>query len=93
MSKNYHPMLTRFIIDLFQSEGNTTGAQLIFTTHDTSLLSNSQFRRDEVAFVEKDNKGMSKLFTLADLKVRADASFAKDYFNGRYGAIPMIKHS
>jgi len=91
LSQSYHPMLTRFIIDLFQSIDNKSGAQLIFTTHDTSLLSNSQFRRDEVAFIEKNKRGESRLYTLADLKVRSDASFAKDYFNGRYGAIPIIK--
>ena len=90
LSQSYHPMITRFIVDLFQSEENKNGAQLIFTTHDTSLLNNSQFRRDEVAFIEKNNRGESRLYTLADLKVRSDASFAKDYFNGRYGAIPII---
>ncbi len=91
LSESLHPLLTRFILDLFQSKENKSGAQLIFTTHDTSLLSNNQFRRDEVGFIEKNSRGESRLFTLADLRVRSDASFAKDYFNGRYGAIPVFQ--
>lgn len=90
LSSRLHPILTKFIVDLFQSDLNTK-TQLIFTTHDTNLMNKSQFRRDEIVFVDKDIRGVSKLYTLSDLDVRKDASFEKDYFSGKYGAIPIIK--
>lgn len=89
MSARLHPILTKFIVDLFQGKKNN-GAQLIFTTHDISLMNRKQFRRDEIAFVEKNKKGESTLYTLADIKARSDASFAKDYMAGKYGAIPVL---
>ena len=72
-SAGLHPILTKFIVDLFQGKKNRE-AQLIFTTHDISLMNRNQFRRDEIAFVEKNKKGESTLYTLADIKVRSDAS-------------------
>lgn len=90
ISARLHPILTKFIVDLFQSKRNN-GAQLIFTTHDISLMNRDQFRRDEIAFVEKNKKGESTLYTLADIKARSDASFAKDYMAGKYGAIPVLE--
>lgn len=89
LSARLHPILTKFIVDLFQGKMNKE-AQLIFTTHDVSLMNRNQFRRDEIAFVEKNKKGESTIYTLADIKARSDASFAKDYMAGRYGAIPIL---
>lgn len=89
MSARLHPILTKFIVDLFQSKKNEK-AQLIFTTHDVSLMNRNQFRRDEIAFVEKNIKGESTIYTLADIKARSDASFSKDYMAGKYGAIPVL---
>ncbi len=91
MSARLHPLLTKLIIDIFQSVSNTK-AQLIFTTHDISLLNHSQFRRDEIVFVDKNTKGESSLYALSDLKVREDATFYKDYLQGKYGAIPMFNY-
>lgn len=89
LSARLHPILTKFIVDLFQSELNKE-AQMIFTTHDISLMNRNQLRRDEIAFVDKNEKGESFLYTLADIKARSDASFSKDYLAGKYGAIPVI---
>ena len=91
MSARLHPLLTKLIIDIFQS-GSNSKAQLIFTTHDISLLNHDQFRRDEVVFVDKNEKGESSLYALSDLKVREDASFSKDYLQGKYGAIPIFDY-
>ena len=86
-----HPLLTRKLIGLFHSkELNPNHAQLIFATHDTNLLSNKLFRRDQIWFVEKDEEGASHLYSLAELKVRNDASFGSEYLQGRYGAIPIF---
>jgi AAA15 family ATPase/GTPase len=92
LSARLHPLLTKFIVDLFQSDKNTNHAQLIFTTHDTSILNKEQFRRDEILFVDKNELGASTIYSLADLKtVRQDATYNKDYFSGKYGAIPIFQ--
>lgn len=86
-----HPLITRELICLFNSnETNPHNAQLIFTTHDTNLLSSKTFRRDQIWFTEKDNKGATDLYSLVEYKVGKDASFERDYIIGKYGAIPFI---
>ena len=86
-----HPLLTCRIITLFNSqETNPKNAQLIFTTHDTNLLSANIFRRDQIWFTQKDRYGATDLYSLAEYKVRNDASFEKDYLSGKYGAIPIL---
>lgn len=86
-----HPLLTCRIITLFNSkETNPKNAQLIFTTHDTNLLSANIFRRDQIWFTQKDRYGATELYSLAEYKVRNDASFEKDYLSGKYGAIPIV---
>jgi AAA15 family ATPase/GTPase len=91
MEARFHPNMTQALIQLFNSlESNSKRAQLVFSTHDTNLLSSKLLRRDQIWFVEKDQLGISHLYSLAELKVRNDASFEKDYIQGRYGAIPFI---
>lgn len=84
-----HPLLLKFIIDLFYEQNST--AQLIYTTHDTTLMDKKFFRRDQIWFVQKDEFGYSELSALSDFKVRSDASFEKDYLAGVYGGIPFLK--
>lgn len=83
-----HPLLLKFIIDLFYNNGSK--AQLIYTTHDTTLMDKKFFRRDQIWFVQKDENGHSELCALSDFKVRSDASFEKDYLSGVYGGIPFL---
>jgi AAA15 family ATPase/GTPase len=86
----FHPLLTRKIVELFNSKENK-GAQLIFVTHDTNLLSSDLLRRDQIEFVEKDKYGASHLYSLVQFKgIRNNASFEKDYIQGKYGAIPFL---
>lgn len=86
----FHPLLTKKIIELFNSKNNLS-SQLIFTTHDTNLLSADLLRRDQIEFVEKDKYGASHLYSLVKFKgIRNTASFEKDYINGKYGAIPFL---
>ena len=84
-----HPLLLKFIVDLFYD--TSSKAQLIYTTHDTTLMDKKFFRRDQIWFVQKDEFGYSELSALSDFKVRSDASFEKDYLAGVYGGIPLIK--
>ena len=92
-----HPLLTRYIINLFHnSETNKGNGQLIYSTHDTVNLNKDTFRRDEIWFAEKDKDGISTIYSLADykindVKVRNDATYNKDYLSGRYGAIPVLE--
>ncbi|BAZ29756.1 hypothetical protein NIES4074_22030 [Cylindrospermum sp. NIES-4074] len=86
-----HPLISKAIVELFNSkETNYNNAQLIFMTHDTNLLSNKIFRRDQIWFTEKNKYGATDLYSLVEYKVRNDASFESDYIKGRYGAIPFI---
>jgi hypothetical protein len=86
-----HPLITREIISLFNSnQTNPHNAQLIFMTHDTNILSHKFFRRDQIWFAEKDKFGATHLYSLAEYKIRNDASFENDYIQGRYGAVPFI---
>lgn len=89
LNDKLHPLLLKFIIDLFYTSDSK--AQLIYTTHDTTLMDKKFFRRDQIWFVDKDEDGYSKLTALSDYKVRSDASFEKDYLSGVYGGIPMLK--
>jgi AAA15 family ATPase/GTPase len=87
-----HPRLSMHLIGLFQSpETNPYAAQLIFTTHDTSLL--GRLNRDEVWFTEKGGDGATRLTALSDFggeKVRRSTNLEKAYLQGRFGAIPEV---
>lgn len=86
-----HPLITKAIVEMFHSSTfNANNAQLIFTTHDTNLLHNKMFRRDQIWFTEKDDMGRTHLHSLVEYKVRNDTSYEKDYIKGKYGAIPFI---
>ncbi len=91
-----HPNLVLELIRLFNNpETNPHHAQIIFTTHNTNLLSAKLFRRDQIWFMEKSRQGVSDLYSLVEYRVdgkiiRNDASFEKDYIAGRYGAVPFI---
>lgn len=88
-----HPLLARAILRQFTSAtANPHHAQLVVTTHDTTILNKETLRRDQIWFTEKDRSANTRLFSLAELKVRNDASFDKDYITGRYGAIPFLRN-
>lgn len=97
LDSQLHPLLTRKIVNLFNCQDNgSEGAQLIFTTHDTNLLSKKQLRRDQVVFVEKDKKAMTRITPMIDIKFdngtkpRTDSNYEKNYLEGKYGAIPYF---
>ena len=83
-----HPLLVHHLVKLLNC--NNSKAQLIFTTHDTTLLSQRIMRRDQVYFVEKDQQQSTKLYSLADFSPRKNEALEKGYLNGRYGAIPFL---
>ena len=88
-----HPLLTRWLITQFHDPvTNPLGAQLIFTTHDASLLDAKLFRRDQLWFTERDRAGATSLYSLWDFKKkpRREENVRKGYLAGRYGAIPLV---
>ena len=87
-----HPLLIRFLIDRFHSPiTNRQSAQLVFTTHNTSILTKEMFRRDQIWFVEKSQDGASKLYPLSDFSPRKEEDFQRWYMRGRYGALPILE--
>jgi uncharacterized protein len=88
---NMHPKLLSFLIQKFQSNTtNPNNAQMICSTHNTTLLDKEIFRRDQFWFVEKDNGGASKLYPLTDFSPRNDEVIERWYMRGRYGALPIL---
>lgn len=88
-----HPLLTRGLLELFQSaKWNAKGAQLIFATHDNTLMNQSLFRRDQIWLVEKDAQQASRLFSLYDFadKPRKGEAIHRGYLAGRYGGVPTL---
>ncbi|WP_026923357.1 AAA family ATPase [Glycomyces arizonensis] len=90
-----HPRLIARIIELFQDpRTNPRNAQLIFSTHDASLLGTSFgepiLKRDEVWFVEKNEDGASELYPLTSFKPRKEHNLERHYLGGSYGAVPDI---
>lgn len=95
LDASLHPRLALEVIHIFQDPArNPRNAQLLFTTHDTTLLGNlmgePSLHRDQVWFVEKDQDGASHLYPLTDFKPRKFENLERGYLQGRYGAIPFI---
>lgn len=90
IDNSLHPILVLNLINLINSSTNKKGAQLIFSTHDTSLLDSKHFRRDQIWFVEKDQKNATNLYSLLEFSPRKHETYGKYYLQGRYGALPYI---
>lgn len=92
LDASLHPRLSARLLELFQDpETNPGGAQLIFTTHDTSLL--NFLNRDEVWLTEKTEGATTKLTALAEYggdKVRRSLNLERAYLQGRFGAVPEL---
>lgn len=90
--RSLHPEIAQYILGLFNDpEVNTKGAQFIFATHDTTLLSpENKLRRDQINLVEKNEKGETEMFTVSDIKGIREGNYEKWYLEGRLGAVPNI---
>ena len=92
LDSRLHSILTRNLLNMFH-EGNKHNAQFVLALHDPLSMENECFRRDQIYLVEKDQYGVSSLYSLLDYKkVRNDEKFSKNYLKGNYGAIPYIKN-
>lgn len=92
LDTSLHTLLVRELVRLFhRPEINASGAQLIFTTHDTSLLDAPDlFRRDQVWLVEKDREQASALVSLSEFSPRKNEALERGYLMGRYGGVPFL---
>lgn len=92
-SDKLHPLLMRYLINMFYNDSiNKHGAQLILTTHDTSLLKQEYLRRDQIWFVQKKSDNSTKLYPLTNFKPRKDReNIEKNYLSGNYGALPYLR--
>ncbi len=90
---NLHPLLVQYLVEMFHNpELNRHGAQLIFTTHETSILNQELFRRDQIWFCEREPDQATRLYPLSDFAVRKGTeNIERGYLSGRYGALPFLK--
>ena len=88
-----HPALVELIVAKFQSKKtNPNGAQIVFTTHNTDLLSMELLRKDQLYFVDKDKEdGASELYSISDFSTRTTENVRKGYLLGKYGAAPNVE--
>lgn len=93
IERSLHPVLLNNLVSLFfDRELNDKNAQLIFTTHDLSLMNEQLLRRDQIWFVEKNqDTGSSELYPLSDFSPRKEDNILNRYLYGAYGAIPFIE--
>ena len=90
---NLHRNISYKIIKLFNTHLPNNSAQLIFTSHDISLLSLNLFRNDQIWFAQLGKDRVTELYSLVEIKnIRADENIAKGYIMGRYGAVPSFKN-
>lgn len=90
LERSMHPNLAWKFVEFFLKAGKGTQSQLIFTTHESTLLDLDLMRRDGIWFAEKNREGATQLYSLAEFKVRNDLRIEKGYLQGRFGAIPFL---
>ena len=96
LDMSLHPRYVRELVRLFRCpDTNPNQSQMIFSSHDVTLMSNLGFDqagvldRDQIWFTEKDlNTGEAELFPLTELSVRRKENYMRNYLNGIYGALP-----
>ena len=89
-----HTLLARQLVTVFQNRTvNKLGAQLVFSTHDTNLLSPGVLRRDEIWFAEKNRDGATVVYPLTDVKTKNTDNIERGYIQGRFGGIPFLEEA
>lgn len=92
LERSLHPKLTEHFLELFMQAHEGERMQLLFTTHEDTIMDQELFRRDEIWFIERDANNASSIYSLDRFKERYDKKLSKAYLEGRYGAIPVFKH-
>lgn len=93
IESSLHTLLTLKLVELFSNmETNPNQAQLMFSTHETQLLSFHGVRRDQIWFTERCVNGASHIAPLTDYKVSKESNLRNGYINGKFGGIPYLKN-
>ncbi|MFF5108924.1 ATP/GTP-binding protein [Streptosporangium sp. NPDC000509] len=95
LDSSLHPTLAAEVVRVFQDPGsNPHGAQLIFTTHDATLLGSEvldrPLNRDQVWITVKQRSGETELYPLTEAKPRKEENLERGYLRGRYGGVPRV---
>lgn len=85
-----HPQLTFRFVEIFLKLAEKRNIQLVVTSHESRLLDFNLLRRDEIWFIEKNEKGSSKIYSLEEYNTRFDNKVDKAYLEGRYGGVPLF---
>jgi hypothetical protein len=91
LERSLHPKLTEHFLKLFMEAHEGERMQIIFTTHEDTIMDQELFRRDEIWFIERGADNASKIYSLDRFKERYDKKLSKAYLDGRYGAIPVFR--
>ena len=91
MERSLHPSLMRKLMELFFKYSNTISTQLIFTTHESTLMDQDLLRRDEIWLMEKSHQGVSSINRLDEkFSLRFDKELERAYLKGMFGSIPQF---
>ena len=93
VERSMHPLLVRKFLQFFFQRCDDNRRQLIVTSHESTLLNQKLLRRDEIWFAEKNQRGATSLYSLADFRPRKDLKLGKHYLQGRFGAIPLLSET
>ena len=92
LHNSLHPHALKFLIQLFHDpKFNSNNAQLIFTSHETSVMTKDFMHQDQIWLLEKSDADNSMLIPLSDYKVRDVSTFQRAYLDGRYGGVPKLR--
>lgn len=90
LDTSLHPQMTFRFVGMFLEGGLSGGSQILFSTHESSLMDFQLLRRDEIWFIEKGRDGDSRIYSLEDFNERNDRRIEKAYREGRYGGVPVF---
>lgn len=91
IDRSLHTKLSKYILKTFIENSKNVLSQIIFTAHDINLIDLNEFIKDEIWFIEKKNNGESALKPFSDFETTGEQNSMKDYLNGRFGAVPVIR--
>ena len=91
MTSYIHPLVSQYIIGLFQNPVENKSGQLITTTHTTDLLEMKSLRRDQVYITDMDFNETT-IYSLADIMdVSKSENFRNAYLAGKYGGLNYFR--
>lgn len=91
LDRSLHTKLSKYILNIFIKNSQDSCSQMVFTAHDINLINLDNFAKEEIWLIEKNQIGETILKPLSDFEIKKDQNMIKDYLNGRFGAVPVIR--